>query len=448
MKRVPQIYIQKFCFHDEKTCEIDRIHENITAEKFYVDYILKRKPCILKSEYVIKNKLNIDLNFMKEKIENVNVHLEKRISNSFGTGEKKKMKFHKFLSLLEKGNKKYYLNTQYVKENAYHPKDFCNSITRQMINYLPKELEIMGNLEIYQYNIWLGNNKSTKLKTYLHHDYHDNIYVLLKGKKTFRIYSPNFAYRLKTNGKIFKVHKNGLITYWPFIRSDGSHILDVYKKQMNNIYNEINIMNEVLNKKDPLVDNQTIKDSINKAEEKLNLLEENILNYKLKKHDFHRQPNARQDIPNHFCLIHTRKRKEDDNIFDKNTNIRKKYIEVNLNEGDILYLPCGWFHEVKSFSSEEQYHLAFNYWYYPPYIKTNKSANVENKFDNPYVDKYLSERNIKLYKKIGIYKQKNSNLTEILSYYKNMKIKKIKKNKKRKNGLDLKKKKKLRINNT
>lgn len=82
----------------------------------------------------------------------------------------------------------------------------------------------------------------------------------------------------------------------------GSHILDVYKKQMNNIYNEINIMNEVLNKKgllpkyiskknyfeylyfiyinnilflififillDPLVDNQTIKDSINKAEEK------------------------------------------------------------------------------------------------------------------------------------------------------------------------------------
>lgn len=81
---------------------------------------------------------------MKENIENVDVDLEQKIANSFGTGKKKKMKFHDFLSLIEEGNSDYYLNTQYIKENAYNPSDLCNSITRQMINYLPKQLEMMG----------------------------------------------------------------------------------------------------------------------------------------------------------------------------------------------------------------------------------------------------------------------------------------------------------------
>ena len=41
--------------------------------------------------------------------------------------------------------------------------------------------------------------------------------------------------------------------------------------------------------------------------------------------------------------------------------------ECELNAGDMLYLPCGWFHEVQSFGSgEEGGHLALNYWFHPP----------------------------------------------------------------------------------
>ena len=29
----------------------------------------------------------------------------------------------------------------------------------------------------------------------------------------------------------------------------------------------------------------------------------------------------------------------------------------------MLYLPCGWFHEVTSYGRE---HMAFNYWMHPP----------------------------------------------------------------------------------
>jgi ribosomal protein L16 Arg81 hydroxylase len=35
---------------------------------------------------------------------------------------------------------------------------------------------------------------------------------------------------------------------------------------------------------------------------------------------------------------------------------------VSLQEGHVLYLPCGWFHEVTSAGE----HCALNYWFHPP----------------------------------------------------------------------------------
>ena len=41
--------------------------------------------------------------------------------------------------------------------------------------------------------------------------------------------------------------------------------------------------------------------------------------------------------------------------------------EVELEAGQMLYLPAGWFHEVTSFSeAPSQTHLALNYWFQPP----------------------------------------------------------------------------------
>lgn len=47
----------------------------------------------------------------------------------------------------------------------------------------------------------------------LHHDYHDNLYVLIKGKKRFKLYNPLQAENMYTVGKIVEVHKNGRIVY-------------------------------------------------------------------------------------------------------------------------------------------------------------------------------------------------------------------------------------------
>ena len=37
-------------------------------------------------------------------------------------------------------------------------------------------------------------------------------------------------------------------------------------------------------------------------------------------------------------------------------------VELEISEGEMLYLPCGWFHEVSSVGE----HAAINYWYHPP----------------------------------------------------------------------------------
>ena len=54
---------------------------------------------------------------------------------------------------------------------------------------------------------------------------------------------------------------------------------------------------------------------------------------------------------------------------------------VDINPGEMLYLPASWWHEVTSSSpdnSESNVHMAFNYWFYPP--------DGLKRFDEPYED--------------------------------------------------------------
>ena len=47
----------------------------------------------------------------------------------------------------------------------------------------------------------------------LHHDFHDNLYLLLRGCKHFELYPPTMASLMYTNGTISKIHPNGRIVY-------------------------------------------------------------------------------------------------------------------------------------------------------------------------------------------------------------------------------------------
>jgi hypothetical protein len=62
-------------------------------------------------------------------------------------------------------------------------------------------------------------------------------------------------------------------------------------------------------------------------------------------------------------------------------NLHAPRVTAEIEAGDMLYLPAGWFHEVTSYSTKlGEWHLALNYWFHPP-------DNLEN-FDQPYLSAF------------------------------------------------------------
>jgi hypothetical protein len=113
-----------------------------------------------------------------------------------------------FTSRLAKGDTALYLTTQdaLVDEDGF-PELLTTPLKNLSLN-LPLKPAIMGNLVPQSINVWIGCC-GDGTSSGLHHDFHDNLYVLLKGKKLFKLFPPELASRMYTNGKIAKIHPNG-----------------------------------------------------------------------------------------------------------------------------------------------------------------------------------------------------------------------------------------------
>nr|CDI54433.1 jmj4 protein [Melanopsichium pennsylvanicum 4] len=86
--------------------------------------------------------------------------------------------------------------------------------TNVLSNDFPAKPKLLGNLVLQQCNLWLGNSKQGK-SSGLHHDFHDNLYILLSGYKRFLLFPPSAHRYLHPTGFVDRVHHNGLIVYAP-----------------------------------------------------------------------------------------------------------------------------------------------------------------------------------------------------------------------------------------
>ena len=92
--------------------------------------------------------------------------------------------------------------------------------------------DILGNLVPFQYNTWIGRTGDKPTSSGLHHDFHDNIYVLLSGRKHFRLLSPAAAQSLETSGGATAVLPNGVINHEFPTRLDGAHPTSVAESNL------------------------------------------------------------------------------------------------------------------------------------------------------------------------------------------------------------------------
>jgi len=131
---------------------------------------------------------------------------------TFGRGKRTTMRFGEFLSRLRTG--RYYISSSQQRIGPHGFPDLMVSPLVELGKDLPSRLSWAGNLVPQQVNIWFGSSSSVDgVSSGLHHDYHDNFYVLLRGRKRFRLFPPGEVGRMQTYGEVVRVHENGRIVY-------------------------------------------------------------------------------------------------------------------------------------------------------------------------------------------------------------------------------------------
>ena len=291
---------------------------------------------------------------------------------------------------------------------------FRTSPCRELFNakLLESTLPWAGNLKLESCNLWMGKSQNGS-SSGLHHDYHDNFYSVLRGRKQFEILSPDVAPFMETYGTIDRIYFNGVISYkGSETRPDGVPLdwddNDGVDDQGGN--NDVDDRNEDDDGDDDEEEEEEVvlgkgfdyhdsDDGEGDEEEDIDFeavaangrddFDEIFADDEAAKND---QTNSADkeaataltttDRPNSFSKIDLTTIKAQEDLKKKGL----KRVVITLEPGDILYLPAGFFHCVTSFSPDVEQikaktdeklnnniypattscHMAINYWYHPP----------------------------------------------------------------------------------
>ena len=404
----------------KKMTSIKTIPSNIDPIEFFNEYVSTRTPVILQSfPDDFPKDLNID--FILSKDPNCKIKVESKVNGHFGSSNpRREMSFKEYVNdHLKSGN--YYLTTQYSKESndlddeSKSIQEYCQPPLTNLISYFPTRPKILGNLIPQQVNVWIGCTiNGTRTSSGLHHDFHDNLYMVISGSKQFTLYPPKEAHNLYTFGEIIQIWPNGFIQYEPDMRSDGAYLCNVAEWKLKLAEKELQECEEqgldtkdaedaiekamdecLLFQQEPDLDeseedeesdcNSNSSNSSNSSNESLESIE-SLKKSKKRTQSSKMDSNSKKihSEPNSFSQI------DIESLYSKDFSsyplaAKIKPIQFTLNRGQCLFLPAGWFHEVVSLGNEESdgIHTAFNYWMCPP---------CTFNYDQPYQDKYWASQ--------------------------------------------------------
>ena len=200
--------------------------------------------------------------------------------------------------------------------------------------------------------MWLGRSiKGTS--SGLHHDFQDNLYMLLQGEKRFTLFPPEDYSNLYLHGSVMGISSNGSLMY-----DDDLDDSEGEPESPPDSASEITYNSDV---------NDVEQDDYEVSEDEFFDFAEN-------------NPKSFSQIPSGVLHSFMHNRGYVDyvkisNNFDdyhklKNTSPQS----IILRQNEMLYLPAFWFHEVSSFSRKhsshtnfiDEMHCAINYWFAPP----------------------------------------------------------------------------------
>ena len=233
-----------FCPPPGITHVTDRVSPVIKPVDFFDQYVKTRRPAVF-GGLLEDSEFNRDKwtnSYLCSRAEKASVLVEDRKCadglQSFGVSSTKvEMNYGDFIKAITAEETRYYLTTQdlerYVDE--YDDFGFPKRVAAQPLCVLsdiyPVQPAILGNLVLHQISLWQGYaGRGSSSSSGLHHDFHDNLYLLIRGRKRFRLFPPSAAELLRVSGNLRKIHQNGLIVYSlmskdtcpPSVRADGA----------------------------------------------------------------------------------------------------------------------------------------------------------------------------------------------------------------------------------
>ncbi|KAG5189072.1 cupin-like domain-containing protein [Tribonema minus] len=347
----------------------------------------------------------------------------------FGRGRERVMTLAAFLDAIAGGDTLLYLTTQELEVSADGRPDIISTPITHLHADFPLRPQLLATLVPQNMNLWAGHSGegADGSSTGLHHDYHDNLYVLLRGRKRFKLWSPDAAPNMYTVGTIARVHTNGRINYMgQLTRADGADEdaeaasaaadrarLDAAEEALEAALEAV--LDAECGAGAPqgatFADYPSMADHVSSSEGS----GDDESSHAEEDYDVHDSSDddaiavAGKVKRSVSCIGAQSERSTKkattgdvsppDNFSQVDLKLSEQQIkqqyplfaamygcEAEVLPGQMLYLPAGWFHEVTSYSSSKDAaadcpgHLAFNYWYHPP--------DIEGTYEKPYLSDF------------------------------------------------------------
>ncbi|KAL4109557.1 hypothetical protein PRIC1_001256 [Phytophthora ramorum] len=406
---------------------------SVSPEEFFAKYVCTRTPVVLTGylqdeDFTAPTKWSTSDDRLIELAGDTKLTVERRgdAKEKFGRGIAVEMAFRELLQLISSGNEMHYLTTQEVAFEEDGRPEIMAPFMKKLHQDFPLRPKLMGHLIPQNINMWMGNNQHGS-STGLHHDHHDNLYILMRGKKRFRLYSPGDADKMYVRGRMAHVHPNGLINYvgketTPYGADPAAEREALAAIEKNEAEQELaeaetaaeagepgaaarleaaeerleKAMFGVLRADNSDDEGEEFEDGAFHFEEseaeddesEVGELDELALDpeeeEEQKKAEKRDAAEAEITFPVSFSQVDTLRLRDGEQAqrelneeFPKFSKAKGAFCDLEV--GDMLFLPASWFHEVESFGSVlGNGHLALNYWYQPPDQLTPKD------FTSPY----------------------------------------------------------------
>lgn len=322
-------------------------------------------------------------------------------------GRKQQTTFGEVLRRVFSGDDTLYMTTQEAPMGPDGHPEVLAPPAAQLASDFPLQPALLGSLVPQQVNIWMGCAPEGST-TGLHHDLHDNLYVLIHGKKRFRLFPPSEVGNLYVHGTPVKVHPNGRIVYEGSgdVLADGSDAKEVAAwRAKREAHEELAAAEAAVQRGEAgaaarLAAAERALDDVLEA-----ALQDAFDDDEAMFDDFEAMERAAAGSRGGPAGNGDSESDLDPPSFSKidmslpPAALRSRFplfpgveaaLECEVRAGQALYLPAGWFHEVTSYSGSPDMpgstaaHLALNYWVHPPDV-TDPSREG---FRRPYISDY------------------------------------------------------------